>query len=399
MNRQYIKYTMKLIFVLLIQVVVMVNLHSQNLIASYSDYHDVKHKFEYTYDDQNRLIEQVFSIYYKKEKINNLRSKIAWVYENDQFVKEKRCEFDFETSDWVLRFEFENSYDGNECMISQMHKFYSDTGLVREYPISIVNEFDCSDKWKQNDTQYSLFPRITRKRIGPTEIEIYEDYDSLSGEWIQVDTVERTYNQKNNITRHFWTLGFYTYATQHLYFYDDSGEVLTRYEQYFKNEPGDEWDLWSERDYVYEYEDSLLQKTILNNDRVTFYEYYCDGLLKKNTLIDEEQDSIIRIVTYEYDQKINCPETCEQLENLDISIYPNPVQDIVYLESDIFQKETSILSIYDVSGRLVYQQEINDRVPGIQVSMGSLLTTNGLFVVQLTSADGYSISKTGFFQK
>ena len=84
-------------------------------------------------------------------------------------------------------------------------------------------------------------------------------------------------------------------------------------------------------------------------------------------------------MTYEYDQKVNCPEKCEELENLRIEIYPNPVKEVFNIDSEIFQKEASTVLIYDTTGRLLYQQEVKERVPSIQVKLGSKIKLSQMF--------------------
>ena len=387
---------MKFIYFLLVQTIVLANIHSQNLITTYADLETVKFKQEYVYNEQNQLIETIRSTYYKEEKLNVYSSKIEWIYENNKLVKKIDYKFSFDSNDWIKRLEYEINYDGDGCIDSQMQKHYSSTG-VRESWITMVNEYDCSDEWKHyRDHSFhahlSTENIITRKRTDTSEIEIYEAYDSLGGELVQDGMEERKYNQKGNLVEFFRLLPFYGYADKTVYNYDETGDTLLSVRNYHKNESDSPWREFSHWEYFYE--DNLLRKIKFGDTRENIFEYYCDGLLKKMTSI--WRDSVTRIATYEYDQKVNCPLKCDQLENLSIEIYPNPVKDMFYIESEIFQKEASTVLIYDTTGRLLYQQEIKDRVPNIQVQLSSGINLSQMFIVHLISEGGLSISKIGY---
>jgi len=68
----------------------------------------------------------------------------------------------------------------------------------------------------------------------------------------------------------------------------------------------------------------------------------------------------------------------EELVELEISIYPNPTCDIVNIEAPV----ESILSIYDMNGRLVSTHLLNDSNNQIDVSSLSRGTYNLMFTTK-----------------
>lgn len=397
---------MKLIYTIFIQLIILVNIQSQNVIAEYHENNIVRRITEFRYDEENRVIERIHSAYYKAEQETVQRSKTEWVYENDKLVLLKKDYFD---SYRDVKLEYENIYDGNGCLIEQNQKNFISPSEIIEHRIIIDNQFDCANPWKNNQENSDIYSysyssksesKLTRKRTDTSEIEIFEEYDELTREWIKRNITERKYNEKNKIVEMIDSLGFYIYAEKNIYSYDDTGENIMSSECYYKNDFDSEWEKHSRHEYIYE--NSLLRKINLigNNGLLSEHllEYYCDGLLKKNTRILTRKKDDISILNYEYDQKINCPEKCEQLENLSVKIYPNPVTDIFYVESDIFQKESSEMLIYNALGKLIYRQEVNQRVPGIQVNLNPRIDLNQMIIIHLISDGGFSISKKVLIQ-
>lgn len=396
---------MKIIYTILIQAILLANIYGQNVITEYKDYGSVKHKSTFVYNEQNKPVEKINSTYYKAEKVDVLKSKTEWVYENDNVVIRK--EYSFDESDWRIVNEFEIFYDENGCIVSQKKKFYIPPNKIEEKTITMVNEYDCSNPWR-NDQDNSFLPDspsetiLTRTRTGDSEIENYEVYDELTGDWTHKGMVERKYNQKNKLVEHFTSLLFYGYALKSIFTYDETGENLIRYQRYIKHQIDSGWILEETREYFYE--GSLVRQIIQSNPNGTefdfFLEYYCDGLLKKNTGIKVNENEVFQVLTYEYDQKIDCPEECEQLENQNLTIYPNPVKDIFYIESDLFQKKSSEVFIYNTLGQLVHRQEVKERVPGIQVQLNpDIIEQNQMLIVHLTSEGGHNISRKILLRK
>jgi hypothetical protein len=69
-----------------------------------------------------------------------------------------------------------------------------------------------------------------------------------------------------------------------------------------------------------------------------------------------------------------------QVENSALSVYPNPIQDIAYLDVNIDKQATIELSIYDIQGREIIRKEMNYKGTQIPVDLSSLNT--GIFILE-----------------
>ncbi len=387
---------MKLIITVLIQIVFLMTIHSQHLIRETKNNSLSIHKFDYSYNDQDQLVERIFSTYYKEEKVNEQRTKVEWEYSNNRVVLKK--EYNVVEGEWNLRHAIEINYNEAGCITHQFQKFYVYPDEIIEGTISMVNDYDCSNPWNHHP-DHSFLPDspvetvLTRIRTDSSEIEIYDEKSDFTGEWTRKGIVERKYNDKGKILEKFNSLISYGYAQKYIYTYDDTGEILKSTEFYHKDKIDGEWLKRHREEYLYS--ESLLREitTIFSPEQSNkaILEYYCDGLLKRNrTLVRGE---FARTISYEYDHKIDASQTCEQLESLNLEVYPNPIEDVFYVESDIFQKESSELLVYNAMGSLLFKQTIKERVPNIQVQLDPAIYSNQMLIINLISEDGLSISK------
>ena len=390
---------MKAICTLLFQVVFLVSIYGQNMITSYSENDLIIHRYDYVYDDLDSLIEKVYSSYYKEQDLYAFHSKTQWTYENDKLISTKR--YQYIDDDWFLKIDYSIFYNDAGCVDRQEQTFHIRPGESRQHTLTLVNEYDCADPWKNTKDHLFLADSpaetiVTRRRTDSSEIEIYDEYDEDTDAWINKGVLERKYNEQNKLTEFFKLLTTsYVYATKYDWFYDNTGENLMTQMYSLKHTLDGEWDLSTKNEYIY---DGLrVKKTIISDKSGRLNEilldYYCDGLLKSKTGIRLSSDGGIQKYIYEYDRKITCPDECEQLKDLNLIIYPNPVKNCFYIQSDIFQKASSEILIYDMRGNLIQRQQVVDRVPQVLITLNQNAIPNQIYIVHLISEGGYSISK------
>lgn len=109
------------------------------------------------------------------------------------------------------------------------------------------------------------------------------------------------------------------------------------------------------------------------------YEYYCDSLVK--TKITDYGQPRTRF-EYSYLEPANCEILSAQLASF--NLFPNPANQVLNVVSDQFLRSTFSISIIDVYGKVIYQQQ-NDRNPNQLVSINSI--PNGVYFLQLNSQD------------
>ena len=72
------------------------------------------------------------------------------------------------------------------------------------------------------------------------------------------------------------------------------------------------------------------------------------------------------------------------MQGINVSIYPNPTQNDIYIELDKLTKDVQIV-INDVSGKIVYEQHF----PSLLRSAISMPTSTGVYLITIRTIAGY----------
>ena len=70
-----------------------------------------------------------------------------------------------------------------------------------------------------------------------------------------------------------------------------------------------------------------------------------------------------------------------------VSVYPNPVKDFLYLEFKLPESKELFLKITDVSGRVIFIQEARTFINGSIVNLNMLRYKPALYLLQISSLD------------
>jgi Secretion system C-terminal sorting domain len=148
--------------------------------------------------------------------------------------------------------------------------------------------------------------------------------------------------------------------------------------------------------YVYNLDKQLIQKNKFGfefngrfqSKETTTYAYYCDGLLKKETIQDEYYGASQSIwhSFYTYTEASNC----DRKELSDFTIAPNPAHWQATIASDALFSADNTLTIYNVAGAIIQTYKINYRTNKFDFSTLDLI--NGTYLIRLTN-DKNSVTK------
>lgn len=103
--------------------------------------------------------------------------------------------------------------------------------------------------------------------------------------------------------------------------------------------------------------------------------YYANGIWKKSTTPTVGSVMIRAVFDHYHGTFVSVNEVSMQ----DISIYPNPASEVVFVQSD----ETLNVSLYDISGRLVQTSEASSSTP---LTISAL--PNGLYIAKFSNSKG-----------
>ncbi|MFO7672061.1 MAG: T9SS type A sorting domain-containing protein [Bacteroidales bacterium] len=96
----------------------------------------------------------------------------------------------------------------------------------------------------------------------------------------------------------------------------------------------------------------------------------------------------VHVVTLSEDVKIK-DKSKEDLLTLDwnVTVYPNPVEDLLYLEFELPESKDLFLRITDVVGRVIFIQEARIFINGSHVELNMSNYLPASYLLQITSSD------------
>lgn len=96
----------------------------------------------------------------------------------------------------------------------------------------------------------------------------------------------------------------------------------------------------------------------------------------------------VHVITLPNDVKIKNKSQDDLLaQNWNVSIYPNPVEDFLYLEFELQEAKELFIKITDVSGRIILIQEAQPFVNGSSVELNFSRYIPALYLLQISSPD------------
>ena len=107
------------------------------------------------------------------------------------------------------------------------------------------------------------------------------------------------------------------------------------------------------------------------------YDYYCQDILRQSG--KEDLPRIFRTF-YEYPPGFD-DECAEGLEDISISIYPNPSHGEITITSDLLAAESAVLRVFDVAGRELYVQDFLILKDTYTIDLSFLIT--GIYMISI----------------
>lgn len=220
-----------------------------------------------------------------------------------------------------------------------------------------------------------------------------------------------TYNENNNLIQldHYAKENFDSTKelyNRDIYDFNEQGDLI--YSKYYhRNHDLDTITPFSEVEYTYTYDEignALERQEIYQNydystgspngssEYTTVYNTYCDGLNKGKKRYSDA-DELDRVTNYYYLKGTDCEN--ENLPPLALTAYPNPATNYITFNSDVLLQENSTISLYDVTGKLLWQESIVQRLDRYTLSTQSL--PKGMYLVRVIS--GEDVFSQKFFKE
>jgi Secretion system C-terminal sorting domain len=326
----------------------------------------------------NGNLDSCLSFNWDKE-LNAFRksSKSHYFYStaNNKLERELFTRYDYNGNEEPTWFkETLYSYYTNGCIEQIIKSRTNQNGDTVEREIAYYDEIDCHidslisyyknvlGEW-QFDTKYIYLYEPLKRTI--------KSYGFSNSEWVYIGEGVMEEDINGNVIRGWSSVSDFAAEEERLYEYDNYNNVVAE-EYYIKQNESDSLRLAIKTEYQNTYNENNQLKSIeirtvdydLWTGEVEFeftynkqYSYYCDELLKEGRSILSNQE-ISESIRYYYQKGTEC----EEQENYEVTVSPNPVTNLLTIESQaLLNIETSIL-IVDSKGSLVYFKDIPERI-------------------------------------
>ncbi len=306
-------------------------------------------------------------------------------YDNEnRLFRKTNKRYNWEVDLWISNLWVEFFYDENGC-IEREDLFYNVGGFQGSW--YFITDENCQKK-------------EARKTDLGNSYELYNSYiypDENNS--LIISRNELYQNEWKEVWRNEWIM-------------NERGD-LTRRVRFFRNDfsPPDDTAFFSVREYEYTYHEDLLTGQLKSKFQKYFsnilhiftppfnvsefqlerrydYEYYCDGLVSKETYSVVGDSNPVSRFLYFYEGKNDC---FDFEQNLDITLSPNPTFGEIEIKSLIFESGETELQVYSTSGQLVFEKLIASRSHYQKVDLSGL--KNGIYVIHLRNGKHFSTSK------
>lgn len=351
--------------------------------SSHETYLKTNHKFFYYRQNGDTL-----SIIEKRyePRVGEVMLWLGDFYEYDdenRLIKKVNKRYNPEVDLWISNYWVEYFYDDDNCI--EREELIFNVGGLQDRWYFFIDE-DCrkveareTDEVVYNISETFSYPDEYKSLI-VSRNELYQGtWNGVwQNEWIRNergDLVKRGRLFKNDFGPTNDTAYYSLQVNEYDYIEDFfTGRLTSKLQKHYNNQsnlflsPFSTLELRAERRYD--------------------YEYYCDGLVSKETLsILGEANPSSRIL-YFYEGKSDCFDFEQDLE---MTISPNPSFGKIEIQSLIFESGDTELQVFTARGQLVLNKKISSRSHYQNVDLDFL--RNGVYIIHLRSGKHFSTSK------
>lgn len=285
-----------------------------------------------------------------QEWVNNRR--VQYNYDNNlNITRTLIVEWRNDIQEWRLESSRDYEYDVNGNKIFELQRFANDDNELvnhrRDTSVYNENNLLVSEETQLWDSSEQAWFNVSKDSLsytvnGEMAEKIRQEWDSDLQQWVNDSRITYAYTEFEewqSFQSFYWDqeLNQWIIGLQTFYLYDEFGNLTEHYGQYW-DEDNQQW--------INDFKDV----------------YYWSELQVETTQVAD-------------------------LNNDDFNLYPNPVQNVLSIQSHSDMEITQV-SIYSLSGQLVHSVvPMNIR----QIDVSEL--TNGIYFIQLTSRDGKLINR------
>jgi hypothetical protein len=362
-------------------------------------------KFEFTFDTNRNLIE-LFNFWWQPWNSQwEIYNRIVFAYDgNNNLTQETTLFFDSVNIQWVQSYKTEYVYDGNQNLIlaTGFEWFPSENQWYYSWKDELI--YDMSDKiisennfyWNYGTSQWDVYAKWDYAYDGSNNLisEISSDWDGNN--WVNNDKYEFTYSAGGNITSDIgsdWNSGIsqWVYVYKDEYTYDAGGNRTLGYYYEWLSGPN-EWSVYYRDEFIFDlaYGMDDIIGPILFEDLLGIG--FGDIAVAFNNMVigyrgyeyeNQSWTDIDKVIFY-YSNYNNALNIDDEILSRSIKLYPNPVDDVLTINSEI---PLTKVEIYSILGRKV--KEFNANFNSMRIDNLS----NGVYIVRILAEKGSTSRK------
>jgi hypothetical protein len=335
---------------------------------------------------------------------------------NGEFATWSLKKWDLEQDRWENHYREAQTFDDHGCKLALETFRGGGQVWIPQRRTHFTYEADCrlatrveanyqAGQWRNDQRESYSYP--------DSMVQIqYEVWDDSLGAWTGQRTTHQQLDEENRLlhaittyadSSQYWIGYRYTAkgqvsyhiqatrssAAENWYFWIETGSSYNAQGQQLTDTLRTEYDSTRQifrnivsRDFIYQSDGLPLKEEVLqeltdssgfvNQNRVRFdfeHQYYCDGLLQSSRThrTKDAQSQPLNLLEYGYRDGVECLTVLSPLK-----VYPNPTRESLSIQSELLLEAGSSLRIFDLSGRQVWQEEIEIRAPVYRLQLPPL---------------------------
>lgn len=361
-------------------------------------------KFEFTFD-ANRNLTVLISYYWQFWNSQwALVNKLELVYDgNNNLTMDTTYFWDSNSSLWVQSFQTEYTYDnsqnmtlevGYEWLTNQWFYSYKDE-LTYDMANNLILENNFY--WNYGTSQWDVYAKwdYTYDQSNNLISEILSDWDGF--QWVNNEKYEYTYNTAGHLTVDIgsnWNSGTsqWVYYYKDEYTYDGNGNrTFGYYYEWISGNPGD-WSNYYYDEFIFDlaYDMNDIIGPLLFEDILGFG--FGDIAVEFNNMVigyrgyeyeNQSWTDIDKVIFY-YSNYNNALNIDDEILSKSVKLYPNPVDDVLIVNSEI---PLTKVEVYSILGKKV--KEFNTGFNSMRMDNLS----NGVYIIRILAEKGSATRK------
>jgi hypothetical protein len=312
---------------------------------------------------------------------------------------------------WVNASLDSYSYDGNGNMLTLLLETWQNNAWMNVlkaihsyypngYLLSIVEA-----EWQNNGWVNNSSETLTYDTNGKILTEVFQQWQVNS--WINADSTSYTYDTSGNMLTYLseiWQSGVWVNSTKQIFSYDSSDLPLVVLEEYWQdstwitsgritlyydgygNIVNRLYEQWQNNSWVTSWRDTYTYDTY-GNSITGEYQQWLNGQWESGNGVLQiySQQSSIWIFDYAYSFEAVFRSVINEIENIHtnpgrLSVRPNPAMDKISVAYANFNgKEGGIISIYNIQGESVLEQQLLSENSEVDVSRFA----KGIYILEI----------------